>query len=222
MRASPLLILALATATLASPAAANVYKCTINGEVRYQDGPCPGSDGQKPHVEIKRDPVPAPQPAADAPGIAPAAPAQAPEEGSAASSVAPADPQAGTMGGEATPAQLRAAFEARAAAREAAPVPPPAADGPPDRLNELQALITQAQLAHRQLVSEQNEALLKLREQFQGREDSEEAVAAIRGAEFDWRQRRLQAADRERSLQAEISRLCPNGVLSTRGRLECR
>lgn len=220
MRASPLLILALATATLASPATANVYKCTINGEVRYQDGPCPGSDGQKPHVEIKRDPTPAPAP--EAPSIAPAAPVQSPQDGPTTSSVAPADPQAGTMGGEATPAELRAAFEARAAAREAAPAPPPAADEPPDRLNELQAQITAAQVAHRRLIGEQNEAMLKLREQYQGREDSEEAVAAIRGAEFDWRQRRLQAADRERSLHAEIARLCPNGVLSTRGRLECR
>ncbi|KFN47848.1 hypothetical protein N790_07190 [Arenimonas malthae CC-JY-1] len=53
---------ALAIALLLSPAAqAAVYKCTINGETRYQDNPCPGRQDQKPHIED------APAPAAGAP-----------------------------------------------------------------------------------------------------------------------------------------------------------
>lgn len=33
-------------------ASADVYKCTIQGEVRYQDSPCPGQAGQAPHIEV--------------------------------------------------------------------------------------------------------------------------------------------------------------------------
>ena len=217
MRASPILLLALVAAGLSAPASANVYKCTINGQVRYQDAPCPGTNGDKPHLEIKQAPAPAPaEPAAAEAPTPPVEPAQtAPRE---------AGPEPGTLGGEATPAQLRAAFEAQAAARAAAAAapPPPAADEPPDRLTELQNQIVEAQRAHRALVSEQREANQRILEQFAGREDSEEAVAALRESDYQYRQRRLAAADRERALHAEIQRLCPGGTLSTRGRLECR
>lgn len=32
-------------------ASADVYKCTIQGEVRYQDSPCPGQPAQAPHIQ---------------------------------------------------------------------------------------------------------------------------------------------------------------------------
>lgn len=65
------LVPALVIALLLSPAAqAAVYKCTINGETRYQDKPCPGSKDQVPHIED------APAPAASGP----AAPAAGGEE----------------------------------------------------------------------------------------------------------------------------------------------
>ena len=215
MPVRPILLVALLATGLAEPAAANVYKCTIDGQIRYQDAPCPGTDGAKPHLEIKPAPAPAPEPAA-AP-VASNDPAP-----SASSSPAQAGPERGSEGGEATPAQLRAAFEAAAAAQASAPPPPPGAEGPPDRLNELQNQIVESQRAHRRLVSEQREASQRIREQFAGRESSEEAVAALRESDYQYRQRRLAAADRERALQSEIRRLCPNGTLNTRGRLECR
>lgn len=34
-------------------ASADVYKCTIQGEVRYQDSPCPGQPAQAPHIAIE-------------------------------------------------------------------------------------------------------------------------------------------------------------------------
>lgn len=217
MPVRPTLLLALLAAGLAEPAAANVYKCTIDGQVRYQDAPCPGTQGARPHLEIKQAPATAPAPVQDPSPSASADPGPPPP------TQAEAGPERGSNGGEATPSQLRAAFEAQAAARASAPTPPPpVADGPPDRLNELQNQIIESQRAHRRLVSEQREASQRIREQFAGRETSEEAVAALRESDYQYRQRRLAAADHERALQSEIRRLCPSGTLNTRGRLECR
>mgnify|MGYP005755810141 CR=1 FL=1 len=214
MRARTTLWLALVACAAAAPASADVYKCTINGEIRYQDAPCPGKEGeQKPHLEIKEQA--APRPAAS--GTALAEPESVPTaEGSLS------DPNLGSAGGEATPAQLRAAFEARAAARQAAPPVPAPEAGPPDRLNQLHGRIVEAQAAHRQLLREQRAALVALAEKHAGAENSEAAVAERREAEYQWRQRRLEAADRERALQAELSRLCPSGTMTVGGRLECR
>ena len=215
MRPATTLILALAAAGLAAPASADVYKCTINGEIRYQDAPCPGQAGQKPHLEIKQAPPP-PAQAVPPPGVLPL---------SADAEEAAGDPDPGSFGGEMTPDQQRAAFEAQAQARRAAaaaPAAPPAAAEPPDRLTELQRRIESAQARHRELLREQREAMRQLAEKHAGREDSEAAIAEQREADYAWRQRRLEAADRERALRAELERLCPNGTLSTRGRIACR
>lgn len=223
MRATTPLILSLLAAGAAAPASADVYKCTINGEIRYQDAPCPGQQDQKPHLEI-REPV-KPSPSSAGQPVGGVAVVALPSESASSAGDSPADPNLGSEGGEATPAQLRAAFEAQAAARAARAAAPPAApaeQGPPDRLTQLQGLIVQAQEAHRGLIDQQRQAMLALAEKHAGREDSEAAIAERREVEYEWRQRRLRAADEERALQAEISRLCPNGTLSTRGRLECR
>lgn len=217
MRAATTLFLALAAAGLAGQASADVYKCTINGEIRYQDSPCPGQAGQKPHLEVKDA---APPPAAQPAPVPDALPVSA-EAGDAAG-----DPDPGSYGGEMTPDQQRAAFEAQARARRAAaaapPAAPPADTEPPDRLTELQRQIEAAQAGHRQLLREQREAMQQLAEKQAGREDSEAAIAERREADYAWRQRRLEAADRERALRAELGRLCPNGTLSVRGRITCR
>ena len=215
MRPATTLLLALAAAGLAAPASADVYKCTINGEIRYQDAPCPGQREQKPHLEVKEQapPPPAAQPAA--------VPADLPAPEEAAGTLD--DPNLGSEGGESTPAQLRAALEAQAEARRTAPPPAQQArQQPPDRLTELQNQIEQAQFAHRQLLREQREAMRQLAEKYAGQESSEAAIAERREADYQWRQRRLQAADRERGLRAELERLCPNGTLTVRGRIACR
>lgn len=217
MRARTTLWLALVACAAAAPASADVYKCTINGEIRYQDAPCPGQRDQKPHLEVDESKSP-PPPTPAAPLAAPAS--EGGNDGSEAPAAGP-DPNAGTAGGEATPAQLRAAFEARAAARRAAP-PPPEEEGPPDRLTELQDQITQAQAAHRNLLREQRQAMQEIADKHAGQPDSEAAIAERREADYQWRQRRLEAADRERRLQAELGRLCPNGTFTVRGRIACR
>lgn len=218
MRPAKTLILALAALGLAAPAQADVYKCTINGEIRYQDAPCPGQGDQKPHLEIKDQAPPPPPPSSPQASIPSELPVAPEAEGTLD------DPNFGSAGGESTPAQLRAAFEAEAEARRNAPPAPPrqGPPEPPDRLTELQARIEAAQARHRQLLREQREAMRALAEKHAGQEDSEAAIAEQREADYTWRQRRLEAADRERGLRAELERLCPNGTLNTRGRIACR
>jgi len=74
----PLYLLLMASAALAAlPAKANVYKCSINGETRYQDEPCPGARDAAPHLEFESSQAPAP--GSDAPTMqaAPATPEDA-------------------------------------------------------------------------------------------------------------------------------------------------
>ena len=83
-------------------------------------------------------------------------------------------------------------------------------------------MVVDAQSGQRVLLRQQRGAKAGLGEEHAGREDSEAAIAERRAAEYDWRQRRLRAAEEERSLRSEIERLCPNGTYTSYGRMACR
>lgn len=207
----PLYALFLVSAAFAcQPVQANVYKCTINGETRYQDEPCPGDRDAAPHLEFAPDPKPEPEPALES----------SPES----------EPQASDQtrtpraNGAASEARSDARREGSRVARDRDPpsAPPPDDDSPLDRPAQLGVDIAAAEKELRAIVDERRDTLgaIDVRLAAGGNPVALQAERKRRDAIF--RERRLEVSSRLARLKAELAEVCPNGTFQNVHRLACR
>lgn len=236
----PLYALLMASAALiAMPAKADVYKCTINGETRYQDEPCPGDRDAAPHLEFESDPQPVPPPApppeatSEPPSSSQPAPPPAPPSSPqpAPPSAAPSKTSSANEPAESAPideatqaSDPEAARDARRTRRVRNPptAPPPEDDSPLDRTARLGVDIANAEQELRAVVDARRDALaaIDVRMAAGGRTPALEAEREQREASF--RERRLEVASRLARLKAELQAQCPNGTFQNVHRLACR
>lgn len=193
---------------LAMPAGAAVYKCTINGETHYQDEPCPGDRDARPHLEFTPDPTLATGSEDETESQKPSPPVQG-------------DSRAGN-----TEPLTRAGKPDRPRERRDRDPPPlPAAvvdEGPMDRVAQLGADIEAAQVELRAVVDERREALADLEVRLAANREDARLQAERKQREFEFRERRLEVADRLRRLRAELASECPNGTFLNGTRQACR
>lgn len=190
---------------LPPPAAADVYKCTINGEVRYQGDPCPGDPEAKPHLAFEDDPVPAPE-------AAPAATQEVPQP-RVPVGVEPKAPNPLTM--------LETARELRDRDPPAAPAPPPK-DQPLTRTAELNQQIQAQEQALREIVDQRRLALGELDRRIAENPSDNALKLERRRRDSDFVVQRAEAGQRLEALRRELRELCPNGTYRDAGRLACR
>lgn len=197
---------------LAMPAGANVYKCNINGETRYQDEPCPGDKDAKPHLEFKPDPTITPEPQDEEQPPKPAPPSGSDSEARGAGTEREADRPAR----ERDPTRERR--DRDPPARPAAPVD----EGPMDRVAQLGVDIAAAEVELRAVVDERRDVLgaLDVRLAASGNDPKLRAERSQREAEY--RERRSEVSDRLRRLRAELDSECPNGTFLNGTRQACR
>lgn len=230
----PLYALFLVSAALATlPAQANVYKCTINGETRYQDEPCPGDRDAAPHLEFQSEPNPgtAPPPPPPPP---PSASTAAPTSGSDPASAPESNPSRDRIETDATNApdnsseggargtsdQDRAAARIR---RPGSPLPPPPDDDSPlDRPAQLGVDIATAEAELRDLVDERRDTLAAIDVRIAAGGDRAALNAERERRDASFRERRLEVAGRLARLKAELADVCPNGTFQNVHRLACR
>ena len=192
----------LCALALAMPAGANVYKCIINGETRYQDEPCPGDKDATPHLEFKPDPTVAPVATNDETD----APRPAGDD-----STKGAHPD--TM------------LETRRVNRDREPPSLPAApveEGPLDRVAQLGADIAAAEAELRAVVDERRDVLGALDVRLAASGNDPKLRAERNQRESGFRERRIEVSDRLRRLRAELDSACPNGTFLNGTRQACR
>lgn len=198
----------LTSATLlAMPAGAAVYKCTINGETRYQGQPCPGDRDAKPHLEFKPDPTvePTTSAEAEAPKPSPALNADSAMDGQ---DTKPAAPQAPTSERrDRDPPTLPAA---------------PVDEGPMDRVAQLGADIAAAEVELRAVVDERRDVIGDLDVRLAASGNDARLLAERKQRESEYRDRRHEVSDRLRRLRAELAQACPNGTFLNGTRQACR
>ena len=197
---------------LAMPAGAAVYKCTINGETRYQDDPCPGDRDAKPHMEFKTDPPV--EPAAEVVN----------------QSQKPPPP----MGSEPEPASSEPERPASKPVRQRDPTrerrdrePPslpaePVEEGPMDRVAQLGADIEAAEVELRGVVDERRAVIADLDVRLAANRGDARLQAERKQRESEFRERRAEVSDRLRRLRAELASECPNGTFLNGTRQACR
>jgi len=227
----PLYVLFLVLAALASPAAqANVYKCTINGETRYQDAPCPGDRDAAPHLEFESGPDPATTPSSPPPSASPEAPTSgsdprpAPESNRArdryASDATNVPDNTSGRGVQGASAQGRVATRTRRP--ETPQSPPPDDDSPLDRAAQLGVEIAAAETELRAVVDERRDTLAAIDVRIAAGGDRVALNAERERRDVSFRERRLEVASRLARLKAELADVCPNGTFQNVHRLACR
>lgn len=197
---------------LATPAGAAVYKCTINGETRYQDEPCPGDRDAKPHMEFKPDPTITPETQDEgetrtAPPMAERDPedASAEPDRQASKPVLPRDPTRERR--DRDPPSLPAT---------------PVDEGPMDRVAQLGADIEAAEVELRAVVDERRDVLADLDVRLAANPGNTRLQAERKQRESEFRERRAEVYDRLRRLRAELATECPNGTFLNGTRQACR
>lgn len=202
----------IAATLLAMPAGAAVYKCTINGETRYQDEPCPGDRDAKPHMEFKPDPTIKPE---------------AQDEGEAQKAPPPAESDSETASTEpdrqaSKPVRPRDPTRER---RDRDPPSLPAApvdEGPMDRVAQLGADIEATETELRAVVDERRDVLADLDVRLAANRENARLQAERKQRESEFRERRTEVSERLRRLRAELASACPNGTFLNGTRHACR
>lgn len=209
----PLHALFLVSAAFAwQPVQANVYKCTINGETRYQDEPCPGDRDAAPHLEFTPDPTPerSQEPALDS----------TPESGSQASRSSGAtrnDDDASEVRSEDRRESSRTGRD-----RDPPSAPPPDDDSPLDRPAQLGVDIAAAEKELRDIVDERHDTLGAIDVRLAAGGDRTALQAERKRRDAIFRERRLEVSSRLARLKAELAEVCPNGTFQNVHRLACR
>lgn len=199
----------LTSATLlAMPAGAAVYKCTINGETRYQDEPCPGDRDAKPHMEFKPDPTIEPE-------------AQDEGEAQTASPAAESDSETASTEPDRQASKPDRTRERRVRAPPSLPAAP-VEEGPMDRVAQLGADIEAAEVELRGVVDERRAVMADLDVRLAANRGDARLQAERKQRESEFRERRAEVSDRLRRLRAELASECPNGTFLNGNRQACR
>ena len=193
---------------LATPAGAAVYKCTINGETRYQDEPCPGDRDAKPHMEFKPDPTIEPE-------------AQDEGETQTASPAAESDSETASTEPDRQASKPDRSRERRDRALPSLPAAP-VEEGPMDRVAQLGADIEAAEVELRGVVDERRAVMADLDVRLAANRDDARLQAERKQRESEFRERRAEVSDRLRRLRAELASECPNGTFLNGTRQACR